>query len=205
MSNWAVVAAKVPAAAHPRLQRLVGAYSGRIRLAAPRKSKWGDFRWQAGQPSQISINRDLSPEAFLITLLHEFAHAQVHAWDPHYSSPHGPEWQSRYRQLVLPFLTPDIFPPALLTALQRSLYKPKASCGADVALLKALQADLPKRGQTVESLPPGSLFKAPSGRIFTKGPKRRTRFSCVELKTGRTFAVHPLTDVELVNPPAHGR
>ncbi len=89
MSNWAVVAAKVPAAAHPRLQRIVGAYSGRIRLAAPRKSKWGDFRWQAGQPSQISINRDLSPEAFLITLLHEFAHAQVHAWDPTTAAPMG--------------------------------------------------------------------------------------------------------------------
>ena len=199
MTNWSVVAARVPPAAHPQLQRIVNAYSGRIRLAAPRKSKWGDFRWQAGQASQISVNRDLSPEAFLITLLHELAHAQVHAWDPHYASPHGPEWQSRYRQLLLPFLSTDIFSASIVAALQRGLHKPKASCGADVALLKALQAGLPTRGQTVESLPPGSHFQAPSGRIFVKGPKRRTRFSCVEVKTGRTFAVHPLTDVQLLN------
>ena len=104
MNNWAIVAPKVPPAAYSGLEKIVRAYQGQIRLAPPRRSKWGDFRWKAGGPSRISINRDLAPEAFLITLLHELAHAQVQAWDARDHLPHGAEWQRRYRDLLRPFL-----------------------------------------------------------------------------------------------------
>ncbi|MDG1252391.1 MAG: hypothetical protein P8N56_01820 [Schleiferiaceae bacterium] len=198
MSNWAVVAPMVPIEAHPQLEKIVGAYSGRIRLAPKRQSKWGDFRWRSGELSRISVNRDLSPEAFLITLLHELAHAQVHAWDPGYRLPHGPEWQRRYRDLMQPFLYPAIFSEPVRLALQRSMRQPKASCGADPQLLKALNRLKENESPTVESLAPGSQFQSANGRIFLKGSKRRTRIECVEISTGRTFAVHPLMEVNLL-------
>lgn len=195
MTNWAIVAPKVPVEAHPRLEKIVAAYRGRIRLAPSRQSKWGDFRWRAGEMSRISVNRDLSPEAFLITLLHELAHAQVHAWDPGYRLPHGPEWQRRYRDLVQPFLQPAVFSEPVRLALQRSMRQPKASCGADPQLLKALNLQKESQGPTVESLAQGTHFLSGNGRIFRKGAKRRTRIECVEISTGRTFAVHPLMEV----------
>ena len=195
MKNWAVIAPKVPPAAHPGLEKIVRAYQGQIRLSPPRRSKWGDFRWVAGEPTRISINRDLAPEAFLITLLHELAHAQVQAWDARDHLPHGPEWQRRYRDILRPFLDHDVFSLPVARALRRSLGQPKASCGADPDLLKALQADRPTAGPTLESLPLGTSFKTRDGRVFRKGTKRRTRFECVEVSTGRTFAVHPLMEV----------
>ncbi|HAB32120.1 MAG TPA: hypothetical protein DCE13_06200 [Cryomorphaceae bacterium] len=198
MKSWALISPRVPESAHPRLERVLRAYSGQVRLAPPRQSKWGDFRWQAGSLSRISINRDLNPEAFLITLLHELAHAQVHAWDSQYRLPHGLEWQRRYRDLVQPFLDDGVFSPAVHRALSLGLRQPKASCGADPRLLKALQGTQENGHPTVESLPEGSLFTVRSGRQFKKGPKRRSRYSCTELGTGRTFAVHPLMEVHPV-------
>ncbi len=195
MKNWAVVAPKVPLAAHPVLEKIVHAYQGHIRLSAPRQSKWGDFRWAHGEATRISVNRDLGPEAFLITLLHELAHAQVHAWDPGEPLPHGPEWQARYRNLLRPFLDQNVFSAPVAVALRQSLGKPKASCGADSALMKALHLDRPALGSTVGSLALGVIFRTAGGQIFRKGPKRRTRFECKEVSSGRTFAVHPLMEV----------
>ena len=48
-----------------------------IRINKPRNTKLGDFRpAQRGLASRISINSDLHPVEFLITLAHEFAHAE---------------------------------------------------------------------------------------------------------------------------------
>lgn len=191
--NWRRLAGRIPAAAEADAARIVRAFRGDIVLTPPRASKWGSYRWRSDLGARIFLNRDLQPEAMLITLLHELAHAQVKAWDGLGCAPHGAEWQKRYRELLAPFIAlPEVFSPAVARALQRQLHKPKASCGAAPDLLRALRADSDQL--RVEHLPEGAWFRLDNGMEFRKGPKRRTRFACTEKKTGRTFAVHPLAE-----------
>ena len=191
--NWRRLAGRIPAAAEPEAARIVRAFRGEVALTPPRASKWGSYRWRPDLGAKIFLNRDLQPEAMLITLLHELAHAQVKAWDGLGCAPHGTEWQRRYRDLLVPFLGMDgVFSPAVARALQRQLHKPKASCGAAPDLLRALRAN--SDALRVEQLPEGAWFKLQNGMEFRKGPKRRTRFACTEKKSGRTFAVHPLAE-----------
>ncbi len=201
-----------------RVRPLVDAFSGTVHVVKPRHSKWGDFRPSfRGSPARIRINSDLPAESFLVTLLHELAHAHVEeAWvrGPEPKTllqkwglrrrvprplPHGVEWQNAYAALLRPFLEASIFSFVVAQALQKNVHKPKASCGADTALLKAL---MPHQiaGFTVSDVQEGSQFRLENGRRFIKGPKRRTRFACTDCESGRTFAVHPLASALLIDP-----
>jgi hypothetical protein len=191
--NWRRLAGRIPVAAEAEASRIVRAFKGELALTPPRSSKWGSYRWRPDLGAKIFLNRDLQPEAMLITLLHELAHAQVRSWDGVGCMPHGSEWQGRYRDLLGPFLdVPGVFSPAVVTALKNQLHKPKASCGAAPDLLRALRAD--SDAIRVEQLPEGCWFRLANGMEFRKGPKRRSRFACTEKKTGRTFTVHALAE-----------
>jgi SprT protein len=207
---------------------LATAFAGTIDAVAPRSSKWGDFRpAHDGKPARIRVNRDLPPDAFLLTLLHELAHALVDSsWQarkaefsgglsplkqltsvlrgrparPAKPAPHGSEWQAAYRAVVTPFLAEGVFQPGVARVLEKSLCKPKASCGADPALLQVLRPKTTERPH-VRDLPEGSAFRLVSGRAFVKGPRRRTRIACTEMGSGRTFAVHPLAEVVWTDAP----
>lgn len=215
-------------AARQLVQPWIDAFPGTVQAVAPRSSKWGDFRpAHAGKPARIRVNRDLPPDAFLLTLLHELAHAHVEAdWQkrrdtaPESGSawsrisavlagkprrvprpaPHGKEWQQAYQRVVAPFLEAGVFHPEVAPVLARSMRKPKASCGADPALLAVLRPRAAHQ-QNVADLPEGASFRLASGRTFVKGPRRRTRISCTEIPSGRTFAVHPLAEVVWTNSP----
>lgn len=215
-------------AARQMVQPWIEAFPGTVQAVAPRSSKWGDFRpAHAGKPARIRVNRDLPPDAFLLTLLHELAHAHVEAdWQKRRETaagtsgtlgrmaavltgrirrisrpaPHGKEWQLAYQRLVAPFLAADVFQPEVAAVLVRSMRKPKASCGADSALLAVLRPRASHQ-QNVGDLPEGASFRLASGRTFVKGPRRRTRISCTEIPSGRTFAVHPLAEVVWSDSP----
>jgi hypothetical protein len=215
-------------AARQLVQPLVSEFVGTVQAVAPRSSKWGDFRpAHAGKPARIRVNRDLPADAFLLTLLHELAHAHVEtdwqkrrdaaaesssAWSRISAvlagksrriprpAPHGKEWQQAYQRVVAPFLEARVFQPEVAAVLARSMRKPKASCGADPALLAVLRPRAAHQ-QNVADLPEGASFRLASGRTFVKGPRRRTRISCIEIPSGRTFAVHPLAEVVWTNSP----
>ena len=50
----------------------------------------------------------------------------------------------------------------------------------------------------LEDLPEGSSFELANGRAFKKGPLRRNRFLCKELKTGREYSVAGVAAVRLL-------
>ena len=102
--------------------------------------------------------------------------------------------------MVTPFLAEGVFQPGVARVLEKSLCKPKASCGADPALLQVLRPKTTERPH-VRDLPEGSAFRLVSGRAFVKGPRRRTRIACTEVGSGRTFAVHPLAEVVWTDAP----
>jgi hypothetical protein len=169
-----------------------------------RKTKLGDFRAPRvkGDYASISVNESLNPYSFLITIVHEIAHAAVYKTYGRTVKPHGVEWKKEYKSRLLVFLNNRVFPEDLEGEIAHHLINPKASSSADVGLTKALR-NYDKEASAsviyVDDLNEGDRFKLSSGRVFIKGAKRRTRHQCVEESTQRRFLVSGLAEAKKLN------
>ena len=100
---------------------------------------------------------------------------------------------------MLPFIQPSIFPSELLPLLAEHFKNPKASSDTDAALALALKRyDAPNDKTFIFEIPEGKNFILYNERIFQKGKKRRKRFECVEVKTGKLYLFNPNAEVELI-------
>lgn len=172
-------------------------YKVNLKVSKKRSSKLGDYRSPyKGKGHQITVNHDLNPYAFLITLVHEIAH--LVNWENHKNRvrAHGVEWKNAYRDLMSPLLEADIFPDDIKAVLINYMAKSYASSGSDLALSRVLQKYDEVQGTTLESLPEGVVFILPNGKSFKKGPLIRTRYKCFCLDNKRTYLVNPLAVVE---------
>lgn len=172
-------------------------YQFRFTLRKNRITKVGDFTYRHGHVPRITVNHDLHPYLFLLTYIHEVAHLDVHQKFGHRVDAHGNEWKKAFRTLLDPVLNNEVFPSTLLGALQKHMINPKASSFSDPALTQVLRQYDPKaiRQTILSEIPEGSIFSL-NGRWFTKGPLRRTRFECKELKSKRTYLVPADVPVE---------
>lgn len=170
-------------------------------ISKPRKTKLGDYHPSKNGKPRITVNGNLNPYAFLVTTLHEFAHHIAFLHHGQRINPHGKEWQSAYRSLILPMIDQKIFPIELEKELLRSLVNVKASSCSDTHLSRALARYNVELKQTIhlEKLENGSLFEL-NNRIFKKGNLRRTRYVCMEDRTNRTYLVHALAEVKQIKP-----
>ena len=113
---------------------------------------------------QITVNENLNPYAFVITYLHEVAHYKVNTIYKRRKLPHGKEWKTLFKELMLPVLNSHIFPEEVLSNLHNYLQDPKASSCADLDLLKSLRIyDQEEDGVLLSALKQGEIFKI-SGR-----------------------------------------
>ena len=88
----------------------------------------------------------------------------------------------------------------VLPLLAMHFKNPKASSDSDSVLaLKLKQYDAPNGKIFIFEVPEGTTFRLYNGKLFRKGPKRRTRFECTELASGRAYVFNPNAEVELVN------
>lgn len=171
--------------------------SVRFKIVNGRKTKLGDFRaGMSGEKHQITVNGDLNNYAFLVTTLHEFAHLNTYNTYANRVAPHGEEWKNAYRELLLPVIQSGELPKDVEKALVNSLVRTKASSCSDHELSRVLHSyDKPKEGMEIlERLPKNSTFVL-NGRHFVKGPLRRKRYICQEVKTQRSFLVNALAQV----------
>ncbi len=201
----------LPPDALERAAHIVAAEAVVLKISRGRATKSGDFRpGRDGLPDRISVNRTLTAPAFLITLLHEVAHVRVHAkhrtgsWTirnrKKWYQPHGAEWKSEFRELMDPFLSPEIFPEEVLSCLRVHMMNPRATTFSDLRLSRALGRLEPASGLVyLESLPEGTLFELPSGRRFVKGEKKRKRFLCLSPDNKRKYLVSPLVQVRVAD------
>lgn len=176
----------------------------KFKIVNGRKTKLGDFRaGLPGEKHQITVNGDLNPYAFLVTTLHEFAHLNTYNQYKNRVLPHGEEWKNAFRELLLPVIQSGELPKDVEKALVNSLVKTKASSCSDHDLSRVLQSyDKPKEGvEILERLPKNSTF-ALNGRHFVKGPLRRKRYVCQEVRTQRSYLVNALAQV---TPIEHNR
>ncbi len=173
----------------------------KFKVVRGRKTKLGDFRYGSDLPKPIiTVNGDLNPYAFLITALHEFAHYHTYINYKNRVQPHGEEWKTAYRTLLLPVIDSKHLPKDIETALMRSLTNTKASSCADIHLSRALdQYDLKDEEPLLclEQISKNTTFVL-NGKQFVKLNKRRTRYECQETTSGKIYLVHALAKVTII-------
>ena len=165
----------------------------------PRNTKLGDFRYRRDESIQtITLNLDLNPYQFLLTLIHEIAHLRAFAQHGTAHAPHGPEWKAKFKQLLDPLLNESTFPRDILVPLKLHIRNPSASSARDLFLMKEMSKyDVRStKGETLflADLAPQTYFEL-AGRKFKKGETRRTRILCEELGTGKKYLISRLARV----------
>lgn len=199
----------IPAGAGDYCHQLWHEYQFELRIVRPRQTRLGDFRvWPDGR-TQITVNRNLNPYAFLITYVHEVAHADIDRQRRAQRrrqrvAPHGEAWQTAFQRLMQPLLTEAIFPITVLEPLVVYLAKPAATTAAHPALMLALrQADTQQAHDAqpnrvlLGDVPEGRPFRF-AKKTYVRGTLRRTRIVCKEVSTGKSYAILSHAWVEMV-------
>jgi hypothetical protein len=186
----------IPKNAINGVQSLIEKHKINLKIVNQRLTKHGDFRQLPNGEFQITINNNLNPFQFLLTLIHEIAH---HTTFEKYGRirPHGKEWKQQFQYLMLPFLNPSIFPNQMLTPLANYLKSPKASTDSDVRLSLALKGNTAENGKNfVFELPTNCTFVF-KNKMYIRGKKRKTRIECLQLTTNRMYLFNQNTEVIL--------
>lgn len=177
-------------------------YNVHLTITQERKTVLGDYRHATQYKAhRISVNGNLNPYAFLITLVHELAHLVTFTQYGNRVQSHGKEWKTLYAVLLSEFLKEKIFPADIQQAIGQSLHDLPASSCADESLMRVLRRyDRNNNGLVlVEEVPEGQLFDIGEGRIFQKGKKLRKRYQCLEVKTGKMYLFSPIYEVKLAS------
>ncbi|MBI2730518.1 MAG: SprT-like domain-containing protein [Sphingobacteriales bacterium] len=192
-----------PGAYEPVAQYLVQ-YKVHLTITRERETLLGDYRNAVdGKNHRISVNSNLNPYAFLITLLHELAHLLTFDNFGYRVAAHGKEWKNEYGKILAQFLLHKLFPADIEKALLRSLQNPAATTCGEEHLTRVLRKyDVHKKKEgvlMVEELGEGQFFKTKDGRIFKRVQKLRKRYKCIEVKTSTVYLFNALYEVQPVN------
>ena len=194
------ITAYIPQTAHEQIYALLNDKDLQIIVKRTRKTRHGDYRKLKNGGHQITVNASLNPWRFLVTLIHEIAHYHTYKFYGNNIQPHGLEWRQMFQKIMLPFLRPDVFPKTILPHLAKYIKNPKATTDSDVHLSLALKLlDPPNNKIYVFDVKPGSIFIASNGKMYKKGKKRRTRYECISIDSGRIYAFNPNAEVELID------
>lgn len=190
----------IPSKALPYCLQWITQNNVSLRITRTRHSKYGDYRPpQKGRGHRISINGDLNEYAFLVTFVHEIAH--LNQWKRHQAiyEPHGNLWKQEYKNLMLPLLDENIFPPAIVAALKKYMHNPAATSCTDHNLLRALREFDSDKDQwlTLDEIEFGRPFIIRSGRKFIKKEKLRKNYLCIEMRSRSKYFINPVTEVLL--------
>ncbi len=189
----------IPQAAVMQSFELIKVNNVHLKIVNERVTRHGDYRKMPNGQHQITVNSNLNPYRFLVTLVHEIAHLVAFTKYGRYIKPHGKEWKLTFQHLMLPFLRPEIFPNQLLPVLAMHFKNPKASSDTDAKLSLALkQFDAPNDKNYIFEIPFGGTFRLYNGRIFRRGNKKVKRYECMEISTGRIYLFNPNAEVEFL-------
>lgn len=173
-----------------------------LTLTHERKSVLGDYRnpTSAEPFHRISINATLNPYSFLITLLHELAHLFTFVHFNHSVSPHGKEWKTQFRHILIPFIEKKLFPGDVEKALVAYIHDPAASTCTDPRLYKALYRYDERKPdhKMVDEVETNGFFETEDGQLYQKLEKVRTRTRCKNVKNGKMYLFPGIVEVKVV-------
>ena len=190
-----MLAKYVPPGTAPLLVDWIVEHKVILKITPPRKSILGNYYHpNRTRGHVITVNGDLNPYAFFVTLVHELAHMECWIKNQNKVAPHGSEWKSEFRVLMHHFLHNDSLPNDIEKSLQTYLHNPAAASCSDEQLVRTLKRYDKKQNALVEDLPKDALFKF-GERTFKKGPQMRKRFKCVDVATKKVYLFSPVAEV----------
>ncbi|MBX9781923.1 MAG: SprT-like domain-containing protein [Chitinophagaceae bacterium] len=196
------LAAYIPREALEPVLQYLHEYKIHLTITRERNSVLGDYRHAVDRKNhRISVNGNLNPYSFLVTLLHEIAHLLTFEIYGNSIAPHGKEWKNEYSRILAQFLLKKVFPADVEKALLKSIQNPSAtSCGEEHLIRVLKQYDQRREGEVlVEELQTGQLFQLKDGRVFKKGEKLRKRHKAIDIKTGAVYLFSGVYEVGLVD------
>ena len=192
----------LPKGAFEQIAPFFKAHTIHLTLTNERRSVLGDYRHPVPDAPhhRISINANLNPYSFLITLLHELAHLFTFVHFGYRATPHGKEWKTQFRHILIPFMGKRFFPPDVEKALHAYLHDPAASTCTDPGLYKSLyKYDEHKPGfKLVDDVGLNQFFETEDGSVYQKIEKLRTRNKCRNLNTGKMYLFQGIVEVKEV-------
>ncbi len=185
----------VPESAVTYCNRLYESLNFEFKIKKARQTKLGDYRFDRMNGKQtITINNDLNTYSFLVTYLHEVAHLVAFNKYGETILPHGKEWKQCFKEVAEPVLNTQVFDEGVLNALNKYFSNPKASSCSDPILYNILKKFDSNPSIQLKDIKQGEEFLF-NKRLFRKVEKKRTRSVCVELKTGRKYAIAEIAEV----------
>jgi hypothetical protein len=189
----------IPERAVPPVFEMIKTNNVHLKIVNERKTRHGDYRRMPNGAQQITVNANLNKYRFLITLVHEIAHLLAFERFGRQIKPHGHEWKFTFRELMLPFIRPEIFPSGLLPVIAQHFRNPKASSDTDAKLSVALKTFDPENDKNyIFEIPFGGIFRIYNGKTFKKGERKIKRYECLEVDTGKVYLFQPNAEVELL-------
>ena len=170
-------------------------FNVKVIVTNPSKSRLGVFIPKRFSENNIRINNNLNRYSFLITLIHEMAHASIWIKYGRKVNPHGLEWKMEFKRMILPFLHPNYFPEDILSVLAKHMILPKASTVRDVDLSTILRKYDVLPSFTIDRIKDGDYFEIANGSQFQKICKLRKNYKCKEIKSGKLYRFSPLAEV----------
>ena len=192
----------LPRGAYEQIAPFFQSHTIHLTVTHERKSVLGDYRHPVPDVPyhRISINANLNPYSFLITLLHELAHMFTFVHFQHKAPPHGKEWKTQFRHILIPFMGKRFFPADVEKALLAYLHDPAASTCTDPHLYKALYSyDEHKPGfKLVDDVGTNQFFETEDGQVYQKLEKLRTRTKCRNINNGKHYLFQGIVEVKAV-------
>ena len=184
----------IPTGAHGTIAHYLSEKDLRVQIKNERVTKHGDFRKTKKGDYLITINNNLNPFQFLLTLVHEIAHYKTYKKFGRVK-PHGVEWKQTFKELMLPFLKPEIYPTDILPHLAKYLLNAKASTDSDPILSLALRQHIKNSNKNyIFELKIGTEFEFKQ-RSFVLIEKKRTRSICLDKKSQKKYLIHLNSEV----------
>lgn len=197
-STWNGLDRFIPEGSSVVLYPLLDEYPLQLKIVNGRRSKLGDYRFPTPQSDRhrITVNGDLDPHQFLITLLHELAHMQAFHKHGRKIKPHGDEWKRCYKQLLIPF--ENYFPGDKHKLIRSHIEKPTATTNLeDIEMLN--RKKLTDGAAVVKELVPGTVFRTERGQEMEMIKKLRTHYLCRDKKNDKMYRVHAMLVVQPIN------
>lgn len=174
-------------------------YRVSLRITRKRNTKTGDYRPPLkAAHHRISVNGDLHPWAFLVTLVHELAHLVT--WEKYQRkvSPHGTQWKDQFRFMLGELEVDGIFSPEMAEIVQAFISGKISYRKFNRRFDEMIHETAPGTNESLlENIPVNSLFSIHNGRTFVKMEKLRTRYRCRDIRTGRYYLVSGMARVVL--------
>lgn len=176
-----------------------------LEVTRERKSVFGNFQISYGfRPKvKITVNGNLKPYHFFITLLHELAHYYTARAHGPRVKPHGKEWQNIFSNFLRTSVSKACFPEDLASIVIQFADKPKASSCTDLDFYQALYS-YENNGEewnllALADIHPGEMFLSKDGRTFKMVKKLRKNYLLEMPKNSAEYIAPPTLEVKKIS------